>query len=115
MCGDVAVLGGCTAGVVQSYSKISDSSGNFGSSLGIGDNFGSAVAGPARVNACCMRCPSRRSARCTCVAIAAIGDVNSDGVTDIVVGAPDDDDGGSFASGTYANRGGAPPIDLSQH
>ena len=47
-----------------------------------------------------------RPARWICVMWVAIGDLNSDGVTDIVVGAPDDDDGGNAFSGTYANRGG---------
>ena len=56
-------------GKVRSYQKISDSSGGFGGNLKDGDQFGSATA--------------------------PIGDLDGDGVTDLAVGAPDTDAGGT--------------------
>ena len=56
-------------GSVKNQQKISDTKGNFLGSLNASDNFGSAVA--------------------------ALGDMNGDGVEDIAVGAMDDDDGGA--------------------
>ncbi|MES9992385.1 MAG: integrin alpha [Candidatus Thiodiazotropha sp.] len=56
-------------GSVESEQKISDDSGDFPGDLDDDDQFGHAVA--------------------------AIGDLNGDGVNDLAVGAPNDDDGGS--------------------
>jgi hypothetical protein len=56
-------------GTVNSYQKISEESGQFDGNLDTEDHFGHAVAN--------------------------IGDLNSDGVTDLAVGMPNDDDGGS--------------------
>jgi len=56
-------------GTVKSHQKISDTQGNFNGTLDDSDYFGSSVA--------------------------MLGDLNSDGVTDIAVGAYLDDDGGS--------------------
>ncbi len=55
--------------MVGSYQKISDTDGNFSGTLVDSDEFGSEVS--------------------------AIGDVDGDGITDLAVGAPHDDDGGS--------------------
>lgn len=55
-------------GTVKNYHKIGDQSGNFGGALDDGDSFGSS---------------------------AAAGDLDNDGLSDLVVGAPHDDDGGS--------------------
>jgi hypothetical protein len=60
---------GNTSARVDSEQKIADSSGGFNGDLNTGDHFGSAVA--------------------------SIGDLESDGVTDLAVGAPDDDTGGT--------------------
>jgi hypothetical protein len=59
-------------GTVRLYQKISNQEGGFGDNLNDGDRFGTAVAD--------------------------IGDLNNDGIDDLAVGAPYDDDGG-------ANRG----------
>ena len=68
----IFALSGCTESFsieVSSTQKISDTSGNFNDSLNAGDQFGSAIAN--------------------------IGDLEFDGVTDLAVGAPYDDDNGS--------------------
>ena len=69
----LALLSGCSDPVisieVKSAQKISDTSGNFTGILDNGDEFGSAVAFP--------------------------DDLNFDGVADLVVGVPLDDDGGA--------------------
>ena len=66
--GAVWVLSVNHDGTVGSHQKISDLAGNFGGELDVGDFFGFGVA--------------------------AIGDLDQDGVGDLVVGAPGDDDGG---------------------
>ena len=62
-------------GKVREEQKIADGTGGFNGDLGNDDRFGSAIA--------------------------AIGDVNDDGVTDLVVGAPNDDDGASDAGAIW--------------
>jgi len=64
-------MSGCSKGYeieVDSSQKVSENSGNFNSPLNDGDQFGSAIAN--------------------------IGDLESDGVTDLAVGAPFDDNNG---------------------
>ncbi len=56
-------------GTVKAHQKISDEDGNFGGTLADGDEFGFAVT--------------------------SLGDLDGDGVGDMVVGAPNDDTGGS--------------------
>jgi hypothetical protein len=56
-------------GTVESYQKISEESGDFNVNLNADDQFGHAVAN--------------------------IGDLNSDGIDDLAVGMPNDDDGGT--------------------
>ena len=70
--GLLLVTSGCTeifSTEVDSEQQISDTKGNFNGDLDVGDQFGSALAN--------------------------IGDLESDGVTDLAVGAPLDDDNGS--------------------
>jgi hypothetical protein len=62
-------------GTVQTQQKISDLSGGFNAGLHDNDQFGGAVA--------------------------RIGDLNGDGITDIVVGASGDDDGGDNRGAAY--------------
>ena len=62
-------------GVVKSGQKISNSYGNLPVTLGQHDQFGSSLS--------------------------AIGDMDSDGVTDLMVGATDDDDGYTYAGGVF--------------
>ena len=71
--GAVYVLFLNTDGTVKAEQKISDTIGGLSEDLGSGDRFGSAVAG--------------------------IGDLDNDGVDDIIVGAYGDDDGSSGDSG----------------
>jgi len=72
--GAVWILFMGTDGKVDGIQKISDNEGSLIEDLGSGDNFGTSVAG--------------------------IGDLDNDGIEDIVVGAPFDDDGN-----TSGNRG----------
>jgi hypothetical protein len=67
--GAVWILFMNTEGTVNDYQKISDTEGNFTSTLDSGDNFGSSVV--------------------------SLGDLNGDGVTDLAVGASSDSDGGT--------------------
>ncbi|MEW6073311.1 MAG: integrin alpha [Planctomycetota bacterium] len=62
-------------GMVKSEQKISATAGGFGGGLDSGDSFGAAVA--------------------------AAGDLDSDGVGDLVVGAPYDDDGGESCGAVW--------------
>ncbi len=64
-----------TDGTVKSYQKISDTDGEFSASFTNGDRFGKTASG--------------------------IGDLNNDGVEDIAVGAPRDDDGGTDRGAVY--------------
>ncbi len=65
-----------TAGISGTgYTKISDTAGDFSATIDDADRFGAAVAN--------------------------VGDVNNDGVTDIAVGAIDDDDGGASRGAVY--------------
>ena len=73
--GAVYVLFLGTDGKVDSYQKISDSTGGLSESLDNVDEFGSSVAG--------------------------IGDIDGDGNEDIVVGAPEDDDGSGGHGAMY--------------
>lgn len=62
-------------GTVSSFQKISDTQGNFNAVLNNDDRFGASLEN--------------------------IGDVNNDGVTDLIVGAPFDDDGGQDRGAAY--------------
>ncbi|UYV13446.1 MAG: integrin alpha [Phycisphaera sp.] len=64
-----------TDGTVRSYTKISNFSGDLGVTLEPGDFFG--------------------------YSLALLGDVDGDGVRDLAIGAPNDDDGGSNAGAIY--------------
>jgi hypothetical protein len=73
--GEIWVLFLDNEGKVRQEQKIADGTGGFNGDLGDGDRFGSAIA--------------------------AIGDVNDDGITDLAVGAPNDDDGSSDAGAIW--------------
>jgi hypothetical protein len=73
--GEIWVLFLDNEGKVRQEQKIADGTGGFNGDLGDGDRFGSAIA--------------------------AIGDVNDDGITDLAVGAPNDDDGSSNAGAIW--------------
>ena len=73
--GEIWVLFLDIEGKVREEQKIADGTGGFNGDLGNDDRFGSAIA--------------------------AIGDVNDDGVTDLAVGAPNDDDGSSDAGAIW--------------
>jgi len=73
--GEVWILFLDTEGKVLREQKISDSDGDFNGDLDDDDRFGSAIA--------------------------AIGDVNGDGITDLAVGAPNDDDGSNNAGAVW--------------
>ena len=73
--GAVYVLSLNAGGQVVAEQKISALSGGFGGALDIGDHFGSAVA--------------------------SMGDHDGDGVADVAVGSPGDDDGGENAGALY--------------
>ncbi|MCA9024175.1 MAG: FG-GAP repeat protein [Planctomycetaceae bacterium] len=62
-------------GVVTSFSKISDTAGNFTAALGDGDRFG--------------------------VSVTSLGDLDGDGINDLAAGARSDDDGGSNRGAVY--------------
>ena len=62
-------------GTVKEYQKISDTEGNFEGELGDGDEFGSAVD--------------------------SIRDFDGDGISDIIIGATEDDDGGQDRGAVY--------------
>ena len=66
-------------GTVKSEQKISDTTGGLMATLGNSDFFGTAVAGP--------------------------GDIDGDGLGDLVVGANHDDDGGAGRSGVFLGPG----------
>lgn len=65
------------AGTVSGFQKISDTDGGFGGTLDDGDNFS---------------------------LVADIGDLNNDGVQDLAVGAPGDDDGGQNRGAVWILR-----------
>ncbi|MEN8206036.1 MAG: integrin alpha [Pseudomonadota bacterium] len=73
--GEVWVLFLDNEGKVRQEEKIADGTGGFNGDLDNDDRFGSAIA--------------------------AIGDVNDDGITDLVVGAPNDDDGADNAGAIW--------------
>ncbi|MCH8010394.1 MAG: VCBS repeat-containing protein [Candidatus Marinimicrobia bacterium] len=73
--GAVYVLFMQTDGTVKSYQKISDTAGNFTGTLDNNDNFGTSVT--------------------------ALGDFDGDGVVDLAVGVPPDDDGGQDRGAMY--------------
>jgi hypothetical protein len=73
--GAVWVLFMNTDGTVKSHQKISDTQGNFTGTLSDDDRFGRAVASP--------------------------GDLDEDGIADLVVGAQGDDDGGSACGAAW--------------
>ncbi|MFK7949212.1 MAG: T9SS type A sorting domain-containing protein [Saprospiraceae bacterium] len=73
--GSVWILFLNTNGTVNGYQKINESNGNFGGDLDPEDYFG--------------------------ISVASIGDLNNDGVTDILVGARGDDDGGFNRGAVY--------------
>ena len=73
--GGVWILFLDTEGKVREKQKIADGAGDFGGSLDNKDRFGSAIAD--------------------------IGDVNGDGITDLAVGAPNDDDGSRNAGAVW--------------
>jgi hypothetical protein len=73
--GEIWVLFMDIEGKVREEQKIADGTGGFNGALGNNDRFGSAIA--------------------------AIGDMNDDGVTDLAVGAPNDDDGASDAGAIW--------------
>ncbi|MDP6947101.1 MAG: integrin alpha, partial [Myxococcota bacterium] len=82
--GAVFVLSLDASGLVVAEQKISALSGGFGGVLDVGDHFGSAVA--------------------------SMGDHDVDGVADVAVGSPGDDDGGENAGAVYVlllDAGGA--------
>ena len=74
-CGSVRVLFLAPDGSVVSSSKLSQSSGGFGGALDLDDRFGSGLA--------------------------AVGDIDGDGVVDLAAGAERDDDGGMDAGAVW--------------
>ncbi len=73
--GAVYVLFMQNDGVVKSYQKISDTAGSFTATLDDSDRFG--------------------------LSVAALGDLDGDGVADLAVGADNDDDGGENRGAVY--------------
>lgn len=73
--GSLWILRMNTDGTVKAYQKISDTAGNFLGTLNIYSYLGASIAG--------------------------MGDLNNDGINDIAVGAPQDNDGGSYRGAVW--------------